>query len=169
MYPVLSNHHVDILYIAVHKLLFTPKVRSCQSSFNLVSVLGMLKKHMHSRTQRRKRGDLPTQCPTLSFPLIPTSIPIQRAHNPIYRVPVRLSDIGPAGATARQAGSDFCGNMIHASVAVKEIQMPRSPTAQNKNMDCFIGQNSREMFGNLRSGRSYPLNRRIGAIETNLL
>jgi hypothetical protein len=91
------------------------------------------------------------------------------SHGPMYRVPVRLDDIGPASVTARQAGSDFCGN-IHASVAEKEIQMPRSPSApQNKNLDCFIGQNSREMFGNFGSGRSYALNRRIGAIETNFL
>ena len=106
----------------------------------------------------------------------PPLIPIQSAHNPIYRVPVRSSDVGPVDTTARWAGSDFCGNIhtsvaekVHVSVSEKEIQRPHSPRVQNKNLDCFIGQNSREMFGNLGSGRSYALKRRIAAIETNLL
>ena len=135
--------------------------------FNLspnVSVLGMLKKHMHSRT---RTGESPTQFPTPLLPLVPTSVPI---HNPKYRVFVRLSDISPADTTAGWVGSDFCGT-IHALVAgkeSKEMQMPRSPIEPNKNLDCCIGKNSWEMFENLGSGRSYALNRRIGAIETNL-
>ena len=63
-------------------------------------LMSQFKKHMYSTTRRLKRGDSPTQYLTLPFPLLPTSIPIQSTHNPMYRVLVRLSDIGPADTTA---------------------------------------------------------------------